>query len=113
MDRAEALVREMEESGIDAPIDIYHTMMDGYTISGNENKCLVVFDRLKVYVIIVFLAWGGGPVHACIHTYLCLSACVFAVVIFCNWIFFFSFWLFFICLKELFFQNKMKAKLKQ
>lgn len=48
MDRAEALVREMEESGIDAPIDIYHTMMDGYTISGNENKCLVVFDRLKV-----------------------------------------------------------------
>jgi pentatricopeptide repeat protein len=48
MDRAEALVREMEESGIDAPIDIYHTMMDGYTISGNEIKCLVVFDRLKV-----------------------------------------------------------------
>ncbi|KAL0008103.1 hypothetical protein SO802_009605 [Lithocarpus litseifolius] len=47
MDRAEALVREMEESGIDAPIDMYHTMMDGYTIVGNENKCLVVFERLK------------------------------------------------------------------
>lgn len=48
MDRAEALVREMEEAGIDAPIDIYHTMMDGYTMIGNEDKCLVVFDRLKV-----------------------------------------------------------------
>lgn len=48
MDRAEELVREMEEDGIDAPIDIYHTMMDGYTMSGNAEKCLVVFDRLKV-----------------------------------------------------------------
>lgn len=48
MDRAEALVREMEEEGIDAPIDIYHTMMDGYTMVGNENKCIVVFERLKV-----------------------------------------------------------------
>lgn len=48
MDRAEALVREMEEAGIDAPIDIYHTMMDGYMMIGNEDKCLVVFDRLKV-----------------------------------------------------------------
>ncbi|KAF4354084.1 hypothetical protein F8388_002484 [Cannabis sativa] len=47
MDRAEALVREMEEAGIDASIDIYHTMMDGYTMNGNEDKCLVVFDRLK------------------------------------------------------------------
>ena len=48
MDRAEALVREMEEQGIDAPIDIYHTMMDGYTMIGNEDKCLIVFERLKV-----------------------------------------------------------------
>ena len=48
MDRAEELVREMEEAGIDAPIDIYHTMMDGYTMIGDEDKCLVVFDRLKV-----------------------------------------------------------------
>ncbi|GKD70108.1 pentatricopeptide repeat-containing protein, partial [Tanacetum coccineum] len=32
MERAEALVREMEEEGIDATIDIYHTMMDGYTM---------------------------------------------------------------------------------
>ncbi|XP_021895911.1 pentatricopeptide repeat-containing protein At5g04810, chloroplastic-like [Carica papaya] len=48
MDRAEALVREMEEEGIDAPIDIYHTMMDGYTMVGNEEKCLIVFHRLKV-----------------------------------------------------------------
>lgn len=48
MERAEALVWEMEEEGIDVPIDIYHTMMDGYTIIGNEDKCLVVFDRLKV-----------------------------------------------------------------
>ncbi|KAK2971282.1 hypothetical protein RJ640_001308 [Escallonia rubra] len=47
MERAEALVREMEEEGIDAPIDIYHTMMDGYTMIGNEDKCLLVFDRLK------------------------------------------------------------------
>ncbi|KAH7544692.1 hypothetical protein FEM48_Zijuj01G0012700 [Ziziphus jujuba var. spinosa] len=37
----------MEEAGIDAPIDIYHTMMDGYTMIGHEDKCLVVFDRLK------------------------------------------------------------------
>lgn len=48
MGRAEALVREMEEQGIDAPIDIYHTMMDGYTMIGNEDKCLIVFERLKV-----------------------------------------------------------------
>lgn len=48
MGRAEALVREMEEQGIDAPIDIYHTMMDGYTMIGNEEKCLIVFERLKV-----------------------------------------------------------------
>lgn len=50
MDRAESLVREMEEEGIDVPIDIYHTMMDGYTIIGNEEKCLVVFERLKVSI---------------------------------------------------------------
>lgn len=48
MERAEALVRDMEEEGIDAPIDIYHMMMDGYTIIGNEEKCLIVFERLKV-----------------------------------------------------------------
>ncbi|XP_022862173.1 pentatricopeptide repeat-containing protein At5g04810, chloroplastic-like [Olea europaea var. sylvestris] len=47
MDRAEALVREMEEEGIDAAIDLYHTMMDGYTMIGNEEKCLIVFNRLK------------------------------------------------------------------
>jgi pentatricopeptide repeat protein len=40
-------VREMEEDGIDAPIDVYHSMMHGYTIIQNENKCLVVFERLK------------------------------------------------------------------
>lgn len=51
MDRAEALVREMEEEGIDAPIEIYHTMMDGYTMISDEDKCLVVFERLKVYVL--------------------------------------------------------------
>lgn len=50
MERAESLVREMEEEGIDVPIDIYHTMMDGYTIIGNEEKCLVVFERLKVRI---------------------------------------------------------------
>lgn len=48
MDAAEALVREMEEEGIDAPIKIYHTMMDGYTMIGDEDKCLLVFKRLKV-----------------------------------------------------------------
>lgn len=48
MERAETLVREMEEAGIDASIGIYHTMMDGYTMIGNEDKCLVVFARLKV-----------------------------------------------------------------
>lgn len=48
MDRAEELVREMEEEGIDAPINLYHTMMDGYTEVHNEEKCLVVFERLKV-----------------------------------------------------------------
>lgn len=50
MDRAEELVREMEEDSIDAPIDIYHTMMDGYTMTGNEEKCLIVFGRLRVKV---------------------------------------------------------------
>lgn len=48
MNLAEALVKEMEEEGIDAPINIYHTMMDGYTMIQDENKCLMVFDRLKV-----------------------------------------------------------------
>lgn len=46
--RSEALVREMEEQGIDASIDIYHTMMDGYAMVQNEEKCLMVFYRLKV-----------------------------------------------------------------
>ena len=49
MDRAEELVREMEEDGIDAPIDVYHSMMHGYTVVHDENKCLIVFERLKVY----------------------------------------------------------------
>ena len=48
MDRAEELVREMEEDGIDAPIDAYHSMMHGYTIIQDEKKCLIVFERLKV-----------------------------------------------------------------
>ena len=48
MDRAEALVKEMEEEGIDAPIDIYHTMMDGYTMVGDENKRVLVFERFKL-----------------------------------------------------------------
>lgn len=48
MGRAEELVKQMEEEGIDAPIDIYHTMMDGYTMVGDEAKCLIVFERLKV-----------------------------------------------------------------
>lgn len=38
----------MEEQGIDASIDIYHTMMDGYAMVQNEEKCLMVFYRLKV-----------------------------------------------------------------
>lgn len=38
----------MEEQGIDATIDIYHTMMDGYAMVQNEEKCLLVFRRLKV-----------------------------------------------------------------
>lgn len=38
----------MEEEGIDAPIDIYHTMMDGYTMILKEDKCVMVFGRLKV-----------------------------------------------------------------
>ena len=48
MAQAEDLVREMEENGIDASIDLYHTMMDGYTNICNEEKCLIVFERLKV-----------------------------------------------------------------
>lgn len=50
MERAEALVREMEEEGIDAPIAIYHTMMDGYTMVADEKKGLIVFKRLKVLI---------------------------------------------------------------
>lgn len=51
MERAEALVREMEEEGIDATRDIYHMMMDGYTMIKEEDKCLVVFKRLKVILL--------------------------------------------------------------
>lgn len=57
MSRSEVLVREMEEQGIDAPIDLYHTMMDGYTNDRNEEKCMVVFDRLKVISIHCLLIW--------------------------------------------------------
>ncbi|KAL1546089.1 pentatricopeptide repeat-containing protein, chloroplastic-like protein [Salvia divinorum] len=35
------------EQGIDTSVDIYHTMMDGYTMVHNEEKCLMVFHRLK------------------------------------------------------------------
>lgn len=55
MERAEALVREMEEEGIDAPISIYHTMMDGYTMVADEKKCLIVFKRLKVWASLPLL----------------------------------------------------------
>lgn len=55
MDRAEELLREMEEEGITAPISIYHTMMDGYTITRNEEKCLLIFDRLKVRMCLKLL----------------------------------------------------------
>lgn len=48
MSQAEVLVQEMEEQGIDVSINIYHTMMDGYTNIRDEKKCLIVFDRLKV-----------------------------------------------------------------
>lgn len=67
MDRAEALVRDMEEAGIDAPIDIYHTMMDGYTIMGNEDKCLIVFERLKVQASIKVFSLS----KLCIYTFFC------------------------------------------
>lgn len=53
MARAEDLVREMEEEGTDAPIDLYHTMMDGYTNILNEEKCLIVFERLKVHLKLI------------------------------------------------------------
>ncbi|KAL5976477.1 hypothetical protein ACLOJK_020810 [Asimina triloba] len=53
MDRAEELVRELEEVGIDAPIILYHTMMDGYTEVRNEEKCLIVFERLKVIMMLI------------------------------------------------------------
>lgn len=52
MGRAEELVREMEENGIDAPIDAYHSMMHGYTNIQNEEKCLIVFERLKVCLLV-------------------------------------------------------------
>lgn len=55
LDRAEALVREMEVEGIDAPINLYHSMMDGYTKVGEEEKCLTVFKRLKVCLATKFL----------------------------------------------------------
>lgn len=53
MDRAEDLVREMEEEGIDASIDIYHTMMDGYTNISDEEKCIIVFKRLEVCILLI------------------------------------------------------------
>jgi PPR repeat len=55
MTRAEELVREMEQDGIDAPVDIYHSMMHGYTNCKNEEKCLIVFERLKVYCCLLFI----------------------------------------------------------
>lgn len=57
MERAEALVREMEEEGIDATRDIYHMMMDGYTMIKEEDKCRVVFKRLKVRLLL-FLSFA-------------------------------------------------------
>lgn len=51
MNRAEALVQQMEEEGIDIPICVYHTMMDGYTIIGDEKKCSIVFTRLEASIL--------------------------------------------------------------
>jgi hypothetical protein len=48
-------VREMEQDGIDAPADIYHSMIHGYTHCQNEEKCLIVFERLKVYCCLLFI----------------------------------------------------------
>ncbi|KAG6491507.1 hypothetical protein ZIOFF_046439 [Zingiber officinale] len=55
MSQAEVLVREMEEQGMDVSINIYHTMMDGYTNIRDEKKCLIVVDRLKVTKHSVYL----------------------------------------------------------
>lgn len=80
MDRAEGLVREMEEQGIDAPIDVYHTMMDGYTMIGDEEKCLIVFERLKVLPPI----WASIKKYAYIsilYVDVCLSFILISTII--------------------------------
>jgi pentatricopeptide repeat protein len=75
MERAEALVRELEEDGFEVPLDLYHTMMDGYTTVRDELKCLTVFQRLKV--------WGSlyrkgirrcKSCHGGCSSFLCLSS---------------------------------------
>lgn len=70
MERAETLVREMEEEGIDATIDIYHTMMDGYTMIGNEDKCVVVFERLKVRACLVSSIERDGFIFGIFNYYI-------------------------------------------
>lgn len=67
MSRAEVLVQEMEEQGIDVSINIYHTMMDGYTNIRDEKKCLIVFDRLKVTQIFLIIFHYGptGTLRLC------------------------------------------------
>eukprot|EP00252_Welwitschia_mirabilis_P004067 TRINITY_DN1423_c0_g1_i3.p1 TRINITY_DN1423_c0_g1~~TRINITY_DN1423_c0_g1_i3.p1 ORF type:complete len:901 (+),score=161.52 TRINITY_DN1423_c0_g1_i3:50-2752(+) len=48
MERAELLVRQMEEEGIQAPLNLYHVMMDGYANIMDESKCIAVFERLML-----------------------------------------------------------------
>lgn len=47
MERAEALVADMEEHGLEATLGLYNMMMDGYAHCRAEVQCLDVFRKLK------------------------------------------------------------------
>ena len=48
MERAEAVVADMEEHGLEATLGLYNMMMDGYAHRRAEIQCSDVFRKLKV-----------------------------------------------------------------
>lgn len=51
MERAEALVADMEEHGLEATLGLYNMMMDGYAHCRAEVQCLDVLRKLKARTV--------------------------------------------------------------
>lgn len=51
MERAEALVADMEEQGLEATLGLYNILMDGYARCHIEAQCLNVFHKLKARIV--------------------------------------------------------------